>query len=553
MAANIQGIFINPPIAVARLGASTTPLDSYRWIDSSDPHLQTVIAPDWSLDIGPDGTVAPRMPQILIFRDGGLLRPVAPFFEIWALVGEDGSDPQQWQQEPLTADLLKQAGGSVTLTVNARNRKAARRARNNSLEFGTFPPVTVNFDNHQGVPLIATSPPGIAHPMIPRDSAGIPLGTLQVLRTQQQPAPGSTDWAGEVRVDILRFRFTPARGEFYGPVGVQNNFNRFAPVKPQNAFLNGAAGWAGTLQTPWVEPADTFDGVERNNETGPSLGIVDDTCSVTFTVTLTLSGRPPSTARAAAFVSPPDFAPDRRPFLSLADEFNDRASRTIGALATDDFDTWVRDLFERIYETASLFNLDLWRNERATTLPDTDKRPTPIAGDAVTQPGSAMGGLDKLRDPNKPILAKPSGDVPLPLTERAKERHRDLAELDSLRNMVIEQPQRLRDLVRPPFTLKRPILDTPDAPDPRNESGAGIGTTNMQMPPFMRQSNGNPLTLVGWQYDLLMQWASGLLAPAAVARRIAPLAAPLSPRARRRRELVAAKLGLQVPGGSNRE
>lgn len=553
MTANIQRIFINPPIAVARLGGSTTPLDSYRWADSSDPHLQTAIVPDWSLDMSPDGTLSPRLPQLLTFRDGNLIRPVAPFFEIWALMAEDGSDPQQWHPTPLTSDLLNGALGSLTVAADARNRKAARRARNNALEFGTFPPVTINFDSNQVVPLIGTSPPGVSQPMIPRDSAGIPLGTVQVVRSQPQPAPKSTDWADNVRVDTLRFRFTPAKGEFYGPVGVQNNFNQFAPVKPENAFLNGAAGWAGTLQTPWVEPADTFDGVESNNETGPSLGIVDDTCSVTFTVTLTLPGRQRLTARAAAFVSPPDFAPDRRPFLSLADEFNDRASRSIEALAPADLDMWVRDLFERVYETASLFNLDLWRNERATTLPDTDQRTTPIAGDTVTQPASAMGGLDKLRDPNKPILAAPSADVPLPLTERAKERHRDLAELDSLKDLLAEQPQRLKDLVRPPFTMRRPVADTPDAPDPRNESGAGIGTTNMQMPPFMRQSNGNPLTLVEWQYDLLMQWAKGLVTPAqTTARRIAPTAVALSPRARQRRALIAAKLGLHVPGGSDR-
>ena len=546
MAARIQAIFIDPPVAVARLGGSSTLMDSFRWVDSSDPHLQTVIAPHWSLDVDADGVATPRLPDSLIFRDGGLIRPVAPFFEIWALTGEDGSDAATWQQTPLTGDLLKQSGGSLTLTVDARNRKAARRARNPDLEFGTFPPVTIQSDNHRPVPLSGTSPAGVARPMIPQGSRGIPLGSVQILRPQAQPAAHATPWNDAVRVDTLRFRFTPAKGDFYGPVGVRNTFNNFAPVKPENAFLNGAAGWAGTRQTSWVEPADTFDGTEGNdgnNAGGPSLGIVDDTCSMTFTVTLNQPGGATLSARASAFVSPPDFAPDRRPFLSLADELNDRASRALGPITPDDLDNWVRDLFERVFETVALFNLDLWRNERAAAIVPADQLNTKITGDAVPEPATAMGGLDKLRDPNKPVLATSSNDLPLPLTERANERHRDLAELDSLKALVLQQPQRLANLIRAPFTLAQPNPNEqlPDGQRSVNESG---GFTNMQMPPFMRQSNANPLTISQWQYQLLMQWASALVAPGVVQHIVAP-PVRLSERAARRQRQVMLRIGLR--------
>jgi hypothetical protein len=188
----------------------------------------------------------------------------------------------------------------------------------------------------------------------------------------------------------------------------------------------------------------------------------------------------------------------------------------------------------------------MFRNARAITLPEASRRSTPIAGDLVPTPEAAMGGLDQLRDANRPIQETSSNDVPLPLSERAKERHRDLAELDSLKDLVIRQPQRLKSLVRPPFTLSRPFPEPSDAaaPDPRNESG---DLTTMQMPPFMRQSNANPLTLAQWQYDLLMKWASGLVTAPTARREIAPMAAPLSPRARMRRQLVAARLGLRLP------
>ena len=546
MATRIQAIFIDPSITVARLGGSSAPMDSFRWVDSNDPHLQTVISPHWSLDVDADGVATPRLAGALIFRDRDLIRPVAPFFELWTLTGEDGSDPATWQQTPLTADVLNQIGGSFTVTVDARNRKAARRARNSDLEFGTFPAVTIHSDNNRPVTLIATSRPDVTRPMIPRDSRGIPFGSVQILRGQAQPREGSTPWASQVRVDTLRFRFTPAKGEFYGPIGIRNNFNQFAPVKPENAFLDGGSGWAGTRQTPWVEPADTFDGTEvddGNIAGGPSLGIVDDTCTVTFTVELNLAGRPALSARACAFVSPPDFAPDRRPFLSLADELNDRASRNLGPIKPEDLEDWVRDLFERIYETVSLFNLDLWRNERATALSPGGQLGAKIPGDAVPDPAVAMGGLDKLRDPDKPILEASSNDVPLPLSERALERHRNLAELGSLKTLVQQQPQRLAGLIRAPFTMMQPNPNE-QLQSGRRSVNEGGGFTNMQMPPFMRQSNANPLTIAQWQYALLIRWAADLVAPHAAAR-VTPPPARLSERAARRQQQVIARLGLR--------
>jgi hypothetical protein len=387
--------------------------------------------------------------------------------------------------------------------------------------------------------------------MIPRDSS-IPFGTVQILHSQAQPAIGATAWASAVHLDVIRFRFTPPKGEFYGPTGVQDQ-NGFAPVKPENAFLDGSAGWVGTRQTPWMEPADTFDGTEipdDNNAGGPALGIVDDTCSAIFTVTLNLPGRAPLIARACGFVSPPDFAPDRRPFLSLADELNDRSSRALPQSSPGQLDDWVRDLFERVYETASLFNLDFWRtgdgsaaSGRAIELPPNTRRAAPIAGDVTPQPEVAMGALDPLRDPNKPIGDTSSNDIPLPLTERAQQRHRELAELESLKVLVKQQSQRLAQLVRPPFTMTTGDPNEQLQQEQRTVN-EGSDSTNMQMPPFMRNSNANPLTLSVWQYDLLMRWAQQLLTPVASTQAVRGTAAPLSARAKARQLRVLARLAL---------
>jgi len=517
MARQIRSILINPPIAIARLGASSTPLDSFRWIDSPDAHLQTVIAPDWTLDVDLNGGITPRMPEELQFRDGNLYRPVAPFFELWALVTDGSSDPR-WTA--LTPALLDEVGGiGFTLTIDARNSKAARRARNPDLEFGTFPSIVIRGNSHTLSQLIGTSPLGIARPLIPRDAPGIPLGSVQILRSQNQPAPDSTPWAREVDVEVIRFRFTPAKGIFYGPRGAENILeNGFAPVEKRNAFLDPDAGWVGTGLTGWVEPADTFDGAETPSQR--SLGIVDDTCSAVLTVSLNVRSAPqPLVALSSVFVAPPDFAPDRRPFLSLADEINDRGAQSAQALTGTELEGWVRDLFERVYGTVSLMNVDNYRAQRAAVLLPEQITEQPIVGDGVPddpQQARAMGARDKLRRPNLPMPEATSNRL-LPISERARERHRGLAEIDDLIDLVKSENDRISKLVRPPFSVAT------------NEDS---DSSTMQMPPFMRNSNAFPLTIANWQFKLLQRWVADVVAGKVVpagARAALLTAAPSGP------------------------
>ncbi len=525
MANTIRALYIDPPIAIARLGGSTVPMDSFRWVDSPNPHLQTIVEPAWTLDVEADGTVTPRLPDTLVFKDGELFRPVAPFFEVWALVGDEGTPQTAWQLRPLTPSLLAENGAGpekLTFTIQAANAKAARRAKNTGLWFGTIPAVEIRGDHHLPVPLLGVSPPGVTQPMIPGDSSGIPLGFAQALKSRPQPAQGTTLWASEVDVEVIRFRFTPAKGFFYGPPwAARVRIGDFAPVREEHAFLNEGAGWAGkTTPMPWMQPDDTFDGAESTPPS--SIGVVDDTCAGTITVTLQFDSDRFLEARANVFAGPPHFAPDRRPFLTLADEINDRLPPPGTSLAANEREEWVRDLFERIYETVSMINLDFYRNERATILEANQRRSRPIPNDFVPEPRRAMGAFDALRDPDIKIAAS-SDTLLLPLTERAKSRHAVLAELEELITLVGENPQRLRDLIRPPFAVAR------------NEDG---DFSTMQMPPFMRHSNANPLTLATWQYALLFQWVAAVRA----AGRAAPT---LSDEAERRRTAVLQRLGSQ--------
>jgi hypothetical protein len=474
--------------------------------------------------------------------------------ELWALVGESGSDPSTWKETPVTRALLNKNGvmlNNVVIKVDARNFKAARRTSNPELRYGTFPPLEIRADNNATTPILASSPPGVpvSRRMIPANRS-IPLGSFQVMKSRPQPEPDpSAKWtqieggSPVVNVEVIRFRFTPARGHCYGPPqsALPQNLApgvAFAPVDPSRAFLNSNAGWAGARadRNPFDPPQDTYDGADVG--TNSSLGVVDDTCEARVEVSFQLPAplNRSLSATANVFVGPPDFAPDRRPFLSLADELNDRtddgAART-AAMSAEARDAWVEDLFERIYETVSLFNLDLWRNAKAITLTGTRLAATPIPNDHTRAANQAMGGSDALRDRLFPLQAA-NANVGLPLSAHARRRHRILADLDGLRDFIAQNPGRLQQLVRGPFEAEK------------GESPQGIGTTTMRMPPFMRNSNAGPLTLAAWQYDLLMAWVTALQAQPVLPQ---PVARPLSERAARRRSEVLQRLNERRRGG----
>ena len=344
-----------------------------------------------------------------------------------------------------------------------------------------------------------------------------------------------------MNVEVVRFRFTPARGHFYGPPNAAQpqplgGGISFAPVESTRAFLNANAGWAGSnAQTTAPDaPQDTYDGADVGQNR--SLGVIDDTCEVRIDISLSLPAPINTllTASASVFVGPPDFAPDRRPFLSLADELNDRtgdsASRTALMSATDR-DAWVEDLFERIYETLSLFNLDLWRSAKAITLTGSRLAPL-IPADKTLEPTRAMGGRDTLRNQSFTVPAV-SQDIKLPLADHARTRHRALSDLQFLRDFVSQNPGRLATLVRRSFEAES---------GEESGGGGGIGITSMRMPPFMRNSNAGPLTLAAWQYDLLMAWVSAIESPPPAPALVAAVAKPLSDAAAQRRAQVLAHL-----------
>ncbi len=550
MAEGIRALFFDPPVVIARLGGSEVPQDAYTWAQTQDPHIEgeTVVEPAWSLAVRPDASVAPFKPTALRFRDGDNIRPVAPFVELWALVGDEADAPETWKPVPVTPSLLASSGVGVadlTFRVDAVNRKAERRTRNPAHRFGTFPAVEIAGDDHAVKPLEGTSPPGANPPMIPVGDS-IPFGSVQVLRSIPQPAVGEADWVSEVDVSLVRVRFTPGKGVMYGPPQATQASPPAVPLA--RAFLDPAAGWfnAAPRTNPTITPADTFDDqtLQPQNPSTRSLGVVDDTCEARLDVVLRFPGGRELRTDANIFVGPPDYAPDRRPFLSAADEINDRSADSnirTGAMTDAERTRWVEDFFERVFETVSLLNVDAARFGRqpATTL--ASPAVTPIPDDHVTdvnpnpngqtpEPPLAMGSLDRLRNPLTPIAAV-SGVNPLPVSEHARARHRSLSDALFLRDFIADNPTRMDALIRPPFAV--------------STEEAERGGSSMRMPPFMMQSDGSPLSITFWQHALIMDWvqkvlSGGILPQSVLEARAA--ASPVSAAAEARRAAVLATL-----------
>ncbi len=526
MSISVLEIYFRPPMAIARLGGSDTPLESFIW--SEDPTIsgaaKTVIEPAVSLGVEPDGSVRPYIPGTLRFRDGEHFRPVAPFFELWVRYQ---TPDKVVHDEALTREILGQAGAtteSLSYVVTAANLKAARRTGDGANGFQAR--VEVAGDDHRRHELLASTPRTQGSEPLVRDEHPISLGYFQVIR----PTGGR-----ELGIDLggIRVRFTPGRGEVYGPPSA-TAAPAPAPghvhtiVKKENRILNPKASWlaynADYTKFDNPEPSDTFDGadVDPNNPlNNVSWGVVDDTCDALIEATLVVSGvRFPAAARV--FAGPPDFAPDRRPFVALVDELADRtlgAPPSVTAADATLAEAEIADLFQRVYETVSLANLDA---TRANAIADNaangvDGFTTPPRTDRQTMtPADAP-----FADLTTTLVQPPSAQAPLPYADAAGTAHARLSELDDLIQFLTFNGQRVRQMLRRPYGAFAELAEnpaptaTPD-PDHRDARINRDRAHDMRMPPYMRDADASALSLSRRQY-LQIQALLDFLEPRAAA------------------------------------
>jgi hypothetical protein len=344
---SIVELRILPPFALARLGSSPEPMDNYDLV-TDNPIRPRQIRAAPTLTVDPDtGSLLVRQPPFEVrFRDAsGRIRPVAPFFEVWARVA-DGTT-----LEPLTPALVAAAGlrpDAVTWKVTVANRKAFRRTGDAGDIVEAATGWFGDFVRHE---LRGTAPNFF-------DGAFVPFGHVQGVRsTTEYPE--------------IRMRFTPAAGLVYGPPLDQANPG---PALAGVVYDPAKGRWPGYVQSTDMKadpigarrgtnPELVYFGTDQQVENaGQSsqqyvcAGYLDDECDGIVDVALdTPSGT--LTAFARISVGPPTFAPDSLPLRTVADELEQAlAGPDFQGSMTDEVLQEVMEIVRRALEGVSLMN-----------------------------------------------------------------------------------------------------------------------------------------------------------------------------------------------------
>lgn len=329
----IKEIRLLPPLALARLGSSPEPLENYE-LETPDVVGPRAIVPATSLRLDPAGNITASCSKGPVqFRDANhLIKPVAPFFEVFARV--DGSD--DWV--PLTEELLKQHGlalSAVKWSAHLGNTKIHRRTgkANDKIE------AVVDGINDHTVHTLH----GKCRNFL--DGASVPLGHVQFARPNK-------DYPG------LRLRFTPAHGKVYGTRTEKKDPNVagvvYDPLKGKWHEYKESGSPPNTLAgRSLTNPAQIFAGYDVGND-HISYGYVDDECDGTIEVRIEGPGHDLSAfARVAA--GPPTFAPDSKPVRTVADELEQALEGPEVAASDVEIDD-ARDIVRRALETVRLMN-----------------------------------------------------------------------------------------------------------------------------------------------------------------------------------------------------
>jgi hypothetical protein len=307
----ITEIRILPPFAIGRLGASETPLENYDLVPNGDSALgfrQIKGAETLRVNRATGEITGIYKPDRVQFRDGGAIRPVAPFLEVFARTADD-------TLEPLTLALLdehKLTPASLTWRVEVGNLKIFRRT---SIAADRIE-AKAEFSDHRLHALEGHCENFFAGKVLP-------LGSVQYIKpTAQFPD--------------VRLRFTPAGGWVYGSSPKRKEVDASNKVVETDDKIIAhdriiydpkKGTWRGFDDGKTPAPERTVPGAIYAGYSDPdsgdqiSWGYLDDECDGIVTATLTIEGKKLSAfARIAA--GPPTFAPDSVPIRTVADDLD---------------------------------------------------------------------------------------------------------------------------------------------------------------------------------------------------------------------------------------
>ncbi len=527
----IRRIWLQQPIAFARVGGSQTPLSAFRW---TQPDLRprgtgrTTIAPAPTFEVDPTSGTLSLVPdsEFTLFKDEKGLRPVCPFFELHGEWDARAAD----QSTALTMTVVEANGLSLSkLTWDIRHANHKAYSLTGSEGDRLEAQATLRGDDHARRDLIGSSPQGAANPLVPRDP-GIKMGAIQAVRpTAEYPE--------------IRFRFYAPPGHAYGPTNLPERLTKSSDLLDRLiALLRLNADWADfrlpaercilNANSAWpryklVTYGELIKAVPRivahpraflslcrhvqrsellrfllgpTGDAGKlppglfawrfgggallsSLGLVDDLGDGVITCSLDGVGQ----ARARIAVGPPHFSPDRRPPVTIADALTDRTQRAdvrspdwMSQKNWPSAEAEIDDLLDRAFETAALSNLDAWNEE----LRSENQSDAVYRRDAT--PPLDPGGLLWPDRSQETVLD-------LPLTEQGRWRHRRNAADEFFEQLIRETPELLKDWIRDPDDAQSLYYDR-------------------RMPALMRGPDRRPLHLTRRQLSALRKWAEQLRA-----------------------------------------
>jgi hypothetical protein len=455
----IEKIWLYPPLAFARVGGSSQPLEAFFWGPndlSAAGTGQTTILPAETLRIEADDTLSAYIPDRILFKDREGFRPVCPFYELHG-VWDEGTRTEGL----ITTEVLARHGCSISdleWTVEAANLKAYFMSGDPGAKVQAR--LSLRGDRAGRHELEAGSPSDAAEPLIPRHRT-IRLGSVHVIRPSEE-------------FPEVRLRFIPGQGKFYGPTDLLRRWDVSLPR--ENLILNPDSPWCRWKPTP-PDPRGEPGGQYAQDENAVSYGMIDDVCDGIISCSI---GKLGLKTWARVVSCPPDYAPDRRHLISIADGLKDRTSRD--EVAKDAYfedkdlcDLEILDLMERVFETVSLTNVDVLNSRSHTENAEFARD----LGDTAQNPDKSAFAVEP-----------PIKDVPLPLTERARSFHRRLANITVLKDILRKDPQLFDKAVRSPFDTS-PYY-------------------NRKMPLGMRGAAGSPLALTPRQYSFFQGWIARL-------------------------------------------
>jgi hypothetical protein len=350
----IRELRILPPFAIGRLGSAAKPLDNYAIEDDPEHPLgfrRIRGAGTLIVDEKTGKILRKRNAKNVTFKSGPHIRPVAPFLEVFAVVGDQRGEEIIQPLDLKLLEKLRLDAAKIEWRVSVANRKVVRRTGNpNDLVSAD----TGWFSDHAPHSLNGHCKNFVS------PKACVDFGRVRFI-TPNKAFPE------------IRLRFTPARGLIYGPNVPEVDENGAPVPEPDRvipearAIYDKTKGWYefGTDEVGNQTMPPSLYAIKPpapawlNNNVAVSRGYLDDTCDGFVEVRLTVAKGKSLTAKARICAGPPALVPDSLFVRSLADDLDQVVDGP--TVAPDEPHEVTReravDIVRRAYETVRFMNV----------------------------------------------------------------------------------------------------------------------------------------------------------------------------------------------------